>query len=228
MDFILFGYFYKLLHLRVGYKRNHLKKYMKKILHIVLMVFIVSCSPSKEEQLIRDYEEIDGNTRTNLNLKFEKIEFVMNITNQDSLRILKNKLNNLRDKEIKYFENMISTLKESIKKRKESISEYSISSSFPKNLLKLNKDLLKIDEDELIHMKKKMEPWKKGFRGTYLEDSYKKILDKYKFNLESILLKKYNVIYTFKNPKLNNTEQTITKKYYFNPDLTKILKVEND
>jgi len=201
---------------------------MKKILHIFLMFFIVSCSPSKEEQLIRDYEEIDGNTKTNLNLKFEKIEFVINITNQDSLRILKKKLNNIRDKEIKDFEKRIFTLKERIKNRKETISEYSISNSFSKRLLKIDKDLLKIDEDRLMYLEKNLESWKKGFKGTYLEDSHKKILDKYNSNLDSILLKKYNVIYTFKNPKLNNTEQTITKKYYFNPDLTKILQVEND
>ena len=74
-------------------------------------------------------------------------------------------------------------------------------------------------EDENIEL------YKEDCKGTPLEETYNKIKELENNDLDSILSKEYDVIYTINNPMLNNVEQTISKKYYFNSNITKILKV---
>lgn len=197
---------------------------MKTILYFVLTLLIVSCSPSKEEELIRNYEEIDGNTRTNLNLSFEKIQFVKNITSEDSLKVYTNQLNNYRNELIQLLENQISNLENTNETLNEMINK---KDPFGTSNNPLYTDVLKQNEEMLENTKQKLELLKIGYEGTSLETFYN-MLNVFKSNLDSVLSKEYDVIYTFQNPKMNNVDQKIYKKVYFDSELTKIIRVVND
>jgi hypothetical protein len=54
----------------------------------------------------------------------------------------------------------------------------------------------------------------------------KKGLIKYEGNPEQVLAKKYKATYSIENPILNNVKQTISKVYYFAPDISAILASE--
>lgn len=196
---------------------------MKKIMFFIGMYFLISCSPSKEEQLISDYEQTIGNTKTNLNLKFNKVEFVKDITSKDSL-----------DNLIKYFNeeqgNMIKKIERDLKLSEENLV-------VNKKILNILKDYefsrkmyqKKIDSLELIIKvsHEYIEKYNGDCKGTFLEETLNKI-NKLETNLDSVLSKEYDVVYTINNPLLNNVEQTISKTYFIDSDLTKIIKVTND
>ena len=182
---------------------------MKKTIYLFVSLVFFSCSMSKEELLISEYEQTLENTKTDLNLKFKKLEFVKNITWKDSLSLLKKYFDKSRKERIKYEENEIIELNKKIKNRIKYGSSYSI-------------------YEEIIKVKQKhIESFKGDCKGTYLEKTYLKIHNS-NLNSDSILSKEYDVIYTIQNPLLNNVKQTIFKKYYLNSDLTKILKVNSN
>lgn len=182
---------------------------MKNLTILIGLFILVSCSPSKEELLISDFEQTIGNTKTNLNLKFNKLEFIKNITWKDSL-----------DFYIEYFE----------KKRDEKINELEESIQMNKNILNTITiepiKIFKSKEFEIENKKKQsqIDLYKSDCKGTFLEEVYS-IINTPNLNRDSILSKVYDVVYTIKNPMLNNVEQTISKTYYLNSDLTKILDV---
>ena len=62
-------------------------------------------------------------------------------------------------------------------------------------------------------------------KGTFLEPVLSKI-NIFESKPDSIIAKEYDVTYTILNPMLNNVKQTLSKTYYINSDITKILKVE--
>lgn len=208
---------------------------MKYFILFIGLFILVSCSQSKEELLISDYEQTIGNTKTNLNLKFEKVEFIKDITTKDSLEILRKYFNEKRDKKIKEFEFEINSDEMSNEKFKNIINNDKTNNNEIDNILNdfiygnVSKKELQISINEnkinIIQNRYNIKLYKGDCKGTPLEETYNKIKELENKNLDSILSKEYDVVYTIKNPFLNNVEQTISRKYYFNSDISRILKV---
>lgn len=188
---------------------------MKKLTLIIGLIIFTSCSLSKEKQLISDYEQTIGNTKTDLNLKFEKVEFVKDITSKDSSDFLTKFVNEEKEKEIKNLTELIDIDEETIQIFRESgLSEEMINVIAKETFQQIenNKSILQLYNEDC--------------RRTPLEPILIKI-NKLETNLDSVLCKEYDVTYTIENPFLNNAKQTLSKIYYINSDITKILKVES-
>jgi len=71
---------------------------MKKLALLLVSVLLISCAESKEKQLVSNHEQRIGNTLTDLNLKFQKFEFVKDITGKDSLELLTTHFNEKKEK----------------------------------------------------------------------------------------------------------------------------------
>ena len=50
---------------------------MKKLSFIIGLILLTSCSRPPEKKLISDYGQTIGDIKTDLNLKFEKVEFMI-------------------------------------------------------------------------------------------------------------------------------------------------------
>lgn len=195
---------------------------MKNFILIIGLFILISCSPSKEELLIFDYEQTIGNTKTDLNLKFVKLEFVKDITSRDSLEFLRNYFNEKKTNKIKEFEYDIT--RDSLNNVINKLMVETMIDKHTKEIYQGNVDRM---EEDIKRYREWIDIYNGDCKGTFLEEIYIKI-NKFEKNLDSILSKEYDVIYTIKNPMLNNVEQTISKKYYFNSKISKILKVSKD
>lgn len=195
---------------------------MKNFTFLIGLFILISCSQSKEELLISDYEQTIGNTKTNLNLKFNKFEFIKDITWKDSLELLTVYFKEKKEKKIEQFE----ILKNSDIDDLESYKVYLKKEKYNSNKVML-KEYIDEREKSIQGYNESIELYNGDCKGTFLEDVYSKINNP-NLNGDSILSKVYDVVYTIKNPLLNNVEQTISKTYYLNSDLTKILKVSSD
>ncbi len=187
---------------------------------IGFFILLISCSPSKEELLISDYEQTIGNTKTNLNLKFVKVEFVKDVTSNDSLEVLSKHFNEKKEKKIKQ-------LKELMEMDNKIIKGYEQIRSTDPYMKDFYKGRITNLKESVQRRDKSIDTYNGDCKGTFLELMYNKI-NKLETNLDSVLSKKYNVVYTINNPMLNNVEQTLTKTYYFNSNITEILNVSKD
>ena len=70
----------------------------------MVLVLLISCTESKEKKLVSNYEQRIGNTKTDLNLKFQKFEFVKDYIVKDSLDFLIKYLNEEKEMQIQHFE----------------------------------------------------------------------------------------------------------------------------
>jgi len=185
---------------------------MKKLTILLVAVLFTSCTESKEKQLVSNHEQRIGNTQTDLNLKFQKFEFVKDFTAKDSALILK-----------KYFEEKklkkITLMQDEIKKNKSVIKGYEVLSTFDKDLLK---EITKDNYKEIERYQSIIDLYNGDCKDTFLEPILKNISD-FELKPDSILAKEYDVTYTILNPLLNNVKQTLSKTYYINTDKTKIL-----
>lgn len=187
---------------------------------LFLTMALLSCN-SKEKELISDYEQTLGNTKIDLNLKFNQLELVKEITSADSLEVLSKFFNKEKS-------NKIIKLNEYLKTSEKQIENY-------KRLVNLENDIdvKKIYQSGLEREKLYSEDLRNDIislnsdcSGTSLEITFNKI-EKFKKSPDSLLCKVYNVEYTIVNPMLNNAKQTISKAYYLSPDIDKVLKVND-
>ena len=88
---------------------------MKKLTLLIALVLIISCTESKEKQLVSNYEQRIGNTQTDLNLKFEKFEFIKDVTGKDSLELLTPYFNEKKEKKISQFKEQIEYYENKLK-----------------------------------------------------------------------------------------------------------------
>ena len=185
---------------------------MKKFALIIGLIIFTSCSTPPEKQLVSNYEQRIGNTPTDLNLKFQKFEFIKDLTGRDSAIIL-----------TKYFEekklNKITIMQEGIDINNSEIESYKKVFTDQSMVDLLQEPLIKQNErsQSIINL------YNGDCKGTFLEPILIKISD-FESKPDSILAKEYNVTYTILNPMLNNVKQTISKTYFINTDITKILK----
>jgi hypothetical protein len=189
---------------------------MKKLTLLLVLALFISCSNSKEKQLVSNYEQRIGNTPTDLNLKFQKFEFVKNITGKDSLEYLTEYLNQKKGGKILYFEEIrqmrIEFMEEGEYKLKSANDEYG-KEIWREYINKKKEDIESYDDSIALYNR------------TFIEPVLIKI-NAFKSKPDSIIAKEYNVTYTILNPFLNNAKQTLFKTYYINSDNTKILNVE--
>jgi hypothetical protein len=178
---------------------------MKNILIVLLCFILFSCSPSKVEKLISDYEQTIGNTKTDLSLKIQELKEIGKITGKDSSDFYKSKIDSF--KTLMYPHSNIDTIS--------SFKIYIDASKLANDWKRLN------EEYPDYKYLKKAELWN-DFKTEFKSFDLK--FSEYKEKNDSVLAIKYNCTYTIKNPLLNNAKQTISKTYYVSKDLNKILK----
>jgi hypothetical protein len=164
----------------------------------IVLILVTSCSPTKEEKIIMDFEQNIGGTKTDLSMKIKSLEPAGVVKAADSVLIYDEKIKNGTERMITFYKNRLSQ---------------SLSSIQTYTLLK--------DKEEVARLKRLMQSDTlsiKNFENGEIEkteyaDWYatNKI---YKANPDSVLLTKYKCTYTIKNPLLNNVEQELTKLYY--------------
>lgn len=186
----------------------------------MVSVLLISCTESKEKQLVSNHEQRIGNTITDLNLKFQKFEFVKDYMAKDSLEYLTEYFNEKKEEKINDF-----------KKTKNLYQEYV--EDYQSQLKKARYEEVRVlirgyiadDEKRIKDYDKSIALYNGDCKGTFLEPVLIKI-NAFESKPDSIVAKEYDVTYTILNPILNNVKQTLSKTYYTNSDITKILKVE--
>ena len=173
---------------------------MKSFVFILFVVALFSsCSNDPREQIISDYEQTSGDTKTDLSLNVLEIIELGSVNAIDSLKIL---VPNFEAKKREH----INFLMERIEEDKKSPA---ISST--------NEMTIKIWEDGI-------KKYESDCKGTFLEEDYNRI-KRLESDTSKILYNKVKVTYSIKNPFLNNVKQELTKVYMFTPDNKIILGV---
>lgn len=179
---------------------------MKNIIPAILAFLLLSCTPSKIEKLISDYEQTIGNTKTDLSLKIHELKEVQKITGKDSSNFFKAKVDStikiLSGDKIKTFKSINGTLD---------------------TLVNSYTHILEMDYSDFYA--EKLKYWSE-IRTKLRINNLKAF--KYEIVNDSILAIKYNCTYTIKNPILNNAKQTISKSYYVSKNLSKVLKTSEN
>lgn len=177
---------------------------MKKlIIYLFSVLFLMSCT-DKKKQLISDYEQTIGQTKTDLNFKVNSLEFVKSITAEDSLNVL---------------------LKDVCPLNKDSINQkISFSNTYVTKFEDLIKKFSELQYDEFNN--RQIELYKQYIAQlNYIKEKCTSSL-KFIDNPKKIICNKWKCSYSIKNPFLNGVEQTITKYYLFNPENDKIISTE--
>jgi len=189
----------------------------------VFLLFSSCMNMQTEKRLIADYEQNFDGTITDLSLKILKIERLRAILASDSLIIAREYLETKRASKIQEFKIYINSDMESIR-------DYESKLANRKNLYDFE---IKSYEDNIAAKEKSIKNWEASIlnyegtcKDTFLEETYKNVQN-YEANLGEILAYEYKVTYSIKNPFLNNVKQTLTKNYFFDGGLTKIILVGN-
>lgn len=181
---------------------------MKNVLILFALLLFVSCTDKKKE-LIADYEQTVGDTKTDLKLKVKSLVKVKEITGLDSLKFQYKKVNDGKYKEA--IEELILEAETTIKQtqhKRDSVANAMLNE--PDYLRNYTEDYIeKLDEYLAIYSDLLNEV--KHHR-TYLERKDKTIA-----NI-------WECTFTIVNPMLNNVKQEITKQYLFNADNSEIIK----
>ncbi|MDA6069479.1 hypothetical protein NJT12_07605 [Flavobacterium sp. AC] len=190
---------------------------MKKITLLLGIFLIASCSKSKEEKMLYEYQKAKA---TSINFNINDLDF--NIKSLD-------KLNDVKAKDsMAFFKNKLIEYYKTTDKEKETVSfEYVINqldtliNSYQKLILlraKGGRSYLNYEDKEnrnkFIKEKVYVESWKEQY-------------DKYSKNPEVILSSKYKANYTILNPVMNNAKQTFEKFFFTNSSQTKFVEEEN-
>ena len=152
---------------------------MKKLTLLMVLVLLISCNESKEKQLVSNYEQRIGNTKTDLNLKFQKFEFVKDYIVKDSLDFLTKYLNEEKEMQIQHLNKKINRDEKTIQIIREG--------NFAEDTFK---ELTKDTYQQIENCKSMLILYNEDFRRTYLESTYIKI-GLLKKKLDSVLCKVY-------------------------------------
>ena len=206
--------------------------------HVLLSVFIFSCSePSNHERLISNYVQTVRDTKTDMKFKLIEISEAGTITNRDSLAIILSEffIRDFEATEVKKI--MVDTIITNSESKYEYLVNVLQDFRFKLDSVeKIENDLKKQKLSEIDRALKNMSV--QNSKTLYMETIYKWSLDSIEdkerlTNLKrlnqkesEILAKGYNVKYSIENPVLNGAKQEITRKFYFDPEVTKILFVE--
>ena len=181
-------------------------------------MFLASCGASIEETAISNFVQTSGNVKTDMDFSLKKIELKENVYGNDSLRyyLKLNKYGWAKDLTAK---RLIDEYIDVIEKEKKFISEYDskidsidnvvnqdqfgyqLKAFYLKSIISLEKDMR---EDSLVLSK----------------------LSRLYTDSASVICKKYEAVYSIKNPMLNNAEQEITKTFFLTPDGGKVIAAQ--
>ncbi len=193
---------------------------MKKLVFIIFVVVVFSsCSSDPREQLVSDYEQTSGDTKTDLSLKVLKIVELGSVTANDSLMILEPEFAKNRDEKIESLKEIIQSNNVTI----EYYREEAKNNKYP-SIRKGNLKSAQFWEDINKGFEESIEIYNSDCKETFLESIYNRIND-FKNDTSRILYNKAKVTYSIKNPFLNNVKQELTKVYMFTPDNKIILGV---
>lgn len=185
---------------------------MKNLCHPIILLSIVlfSCSSSKPEMLIKQFEEtVDAKTKIDLSFKVKEIHLIGSIVAKDS---------------IDYY---VSSF----------MLRFNDSPKTADGILKMAKKELPNGEHVLDSLKTKIIELKnKGTEYQYIQDIVDRFepsiilirnahncLEKFISTPEKVIGNKWKCTYTIVNPMLNNAKQEITNGYIFNRDNSKLI-----
>tara|TARA_R110000868_G_scaffold76573_3_gene220128 strand:- start:9590 stop:10192 length:603 start_codon:yes stop_codon:yes gene_type:complete len=200
---------------------------MKSVLKLVLplfAIFMLASCQSDQEKLILNHEQTLGETKIDLSMSVEELEFVGTITGSDSINILITDAfgSPITTDSIQRMVTMLdSTMADwaSYGVKYDSLF-YSESS---KSYADMNMELID------IYTKARIDAEKGRLKVELLLLEVSNVQTKvnnYGSTPDKVLGNKWSCVYTIKNPLLGNAEQTITKTYVFSPDNKSILTEE--
>ena len=162
---------------------------MKRIILVLLMgpLVLQSCQ-NEREKLVKDYEEQNGDTITDLHLIVENLEFIGTITGLDSANILI--INNFNKR--MPIDSVVRLLNNRNNEIDWVLQEFEYT-----------------DVDKFWHWSMNEKLYNINLRDKVV--FYSELGDK-------VLANKWDCVYTIKNPNINNAKQRINKRYAFSPD----------
>jgi len=177
---------------------------MKNFVFILVgLVLFISCSSDPREQIISDYEQTTGDTKTDLSLRVIRIINLGSVTANDSLSILEPEFIRKRDEKIE-------SIKESIIQDMKDKKEFPSIAYIYDTTINISNRFLKL--------------YSTNCKGTFLEDQYNRIQE-FKKDTSKIIYNKAKVTYSIKNPMMNYAKQEITKIYMFSSNNDSIIGV---
>nr|WP_314561861.1 hypothetical protein [uncultured Capnocytophaga sp.] len=207
---------------------------MKKIiLTSVITTLIISCGYNHQEQMLYDYvnngtQKVINTEAKNIGFKVKEIKKIKEITSNDSLSILEDRLSNVKKELLpKVKESLVTAhhLKETTENNLKEAMKFS--SQEAKDFVVQLQATLE-DTDKKIEEYQKLEKaYNSDFAGTEYQEAYKKVQE-YKTMNNAKLSEVYKASYTIKNPILGNLEQTVTKTYYTNREGTKFISAKGE
>lgn len=196
---------------------------MKKILLLVLSAIIFSsCSKSQEEILIANHVQTLGDTKMDLGFKLINFEKVSETTAKDSLKIFNEYFISKRDEKIKQFEDEIEYKTKEVEINREALEKEK--NQILKDLYKTRLETAIADIDRL---KNSIELYQGDCKGTFLESILENIKT-YESKGDEVLLKKFKVQYSVKNPLLGNAKQEVNKYFYFDGNSSKVISTSSE
>lgn len=172
---------------------------------ILFCLFLISCQPGKVETLISDYEQTEGNTKTDLNLKIIKLKRCETINFADS---------------IVWYQNWLDSIKWEIASK--GIRDTASNEYFTQAL---KRTVQTMSRYKSAFNEKKVEQAKVYLR---LAEKYTNAINRLKGKpAEEMVGVKYDCTYSINNPFFGGVKQTINKSYIISQDESKILETSN-
>lgn len=187
-------------------------KFTAFILSIIIYTGCTDPVTSEVSKVVSDHEQTMGNSKIDLNLKVQSVEFVKDYYAKDSLEIIEKYL---KEKKEEKLISLNQQLDEGISDSADLVEK--INSAKFESVKKIYKDGLEKRTEYLQLTRKAINSYNTNFEGTILESTYKNI-QALKENPEEKLYTIYKVTYKINNPMLNNVEQEITKYYLIEGD----------
>lgn len=199
-----------------------MKRVLKLVLPLFAIIMLASCQ-SDQEKLILNYEQTLGETKIDLSMSIDELEFVGTITGTDSINILITDafgspitVDSIQRMVIRLDSIVADWVSYGVKYDSLFYSESS------KSYADMNMELID------IYTKARIDAEKGRLKAALMLREVSNVqtdVNNYGLTPDKVLGNKWSCVYTIKNPLLGNAEQTITKTYVFSPDNTSILSV---
>lgn len=183
---------------------------MRKLLFLCATLLLISCM-SKQEQMIKEFEETFGETKTDLSFKAKEIKFLGSITAKDSIDYYIDIFRASFKYPPETVDELLTTLRREVHYH-DSLKAAIANSSERGREYQFYKEVLIKYEPEISFQKRIYEGINK-----YMSSSP-----------DSVIGNKWECCYTIKNPFLNNVRQEIVNQYLFNADNSKLISHLNE
>lgn len=172
-----------------------------------------SCTQSREERSIIEYEQTVGGTKTDLSIKIKSLTKSGSLTAGDSAKALAKILDEQavlsitksKEKFIEYHNKIREQIDILTMTRSKARSEQA------QKTIDMYLNFMRVDSIRSAHLEQK------DFINTPLHDIYRK-MKRFESNPDSIIASKFDCRYSIKNPALNFANQEIHKIYFITSD----------